>query len=282
MKNEVIYIKDLSFRYKDEGPNVLKSIDLSIYEGEWISILGHNGSGKSTLAKFFNALYVPDGKIGQVIVNGFDTIHDRHTSEIRRSVAMVFQNPDNQIVAPTVRDDIAFGLENAGIRREEMVIRVAESIEKLGLTGLEQEEPHQLSGGQKQRVAIAGAFALKPKVLVLDEATSMLDPVGRKKVLDIARTLQKEENMTVVTITHDVNEALYSDRVVVMKQGTLLYDMTPGELMNDPSALKEGELKPPFIIEVAQELREYGIDLPDGVMTEEELVNELCKLKQNR
>ncbi|UCZ53398.1 energy-coupling factor transporter ATPase [Bacillus shivajii] len=282
MENEMIYIKDLSFRYREQDPLVLNAIDLSIYEGEWITILGHNGSGKSTLAKFFIALYTPDENMGQVIVNGFDSSTARNLTDIRRSVAMVFQNPDNQIVAPTVRDDIAFGLENAGIPRHEMLVRVSESIEKLGLAGLEDEEPHRLSGGQKQRIAIAGAFALKPKVIVLDEATSMLDPSGRKEVLDIARTLQQNEKMTIVTITHDVTEALYSDRVIILKQGELLYDLPPKELFNHLSALEQSQLKPPFLFEVIQRLKERDIELPNGLMSEEELVNAICTLKQTK
>ncbi|WP_088036585.1 energy-coupling factor transporter ATPase [Evansella clarkii] len=279
MGNNIIEINHLSFRYRHSEELALKDVNLHVPYGQWVAVTGHNGSGKSTLARFLNALLIPDAE-GAVIIGGLNTKTEGCRQEIRRKAAMVFQNPDNQMVAPTVEDDVAFGLENAGVPYEEMVIRVQESIDKLGLTGLEKREPHRLSGGQKQRAAIAGAVAMKPELLILDEATSMLDPSGRAEVIDQVQKLRDSENMTILTITHDLNEAALADRIVVMREGEIIGDGTPAQIFRQEDLLKEASLKKPFIIELIASLREKEVDIPEEVTTEEELVNHLCRLKQ--
>ncbi|PYZ91886.1 energy-coupling factor transporter ATPase [Salipaludibacillus keqinensis] len=277
MTNE-LSVEHLHFRYHEQAPYVLKDIWLTVPTGEWLTILGHNGSGKSTLAKFFNALLVPTE--GGVISCGMDTKDEHQWTNIRRQVAMVFQNPDNQIVAPTVEDDVAFGLENAGIPYDEMRERVYSSIERLGLKGLETQEPHSLSGGQKQRVALAGALALKPRIIVLDEATSMLDPTGKKEVLAMVQKLKEEENITIISITHDVSEAMIADRIVVLNEGQLVLEGTPREILKDDETLKKSSLSAPFSVQVANELRKHHVAIADDVFSEEELINALCTYKQ--
>ncbi|RKL65354.1 energy-coupling factor transporter ATPase [Salipaludibacillus neizhouensis] len=277
MPNE-ISVCNLSFRYQDSTPYVLKDISLTVKKGEWLTILGPNGSGKSTLAKFFNALLIP--LTGEVVSCGKNTVDSAEWSSIRRDVSMVFQNPDNQLVAPTVEDDVAFGLESAGIPYDEMHQRVKDCIQRLGLEGFEKTEPHNLSGGQKQRVALAGALALKPKVIVLDEATSMLDPQGRNEVLTIVRKLNKEDGVTIIAITHDVNEAIASDRVIVLNDGSIVYEGIPRELLANREILRANNLSSPFIVDVARELRKYQILIDENVLTHEELVNAICSYKR--
>ncbi|SDZ62774.1 energy-coupling factor transport system ATP-binding protein [Evansella caseinilytica] len=279
-KKEVIRVENLSFQYTASEADVLKNINLSIHEGEWTAIAGHNGSGKSTLAKFFNALFIPAPDRGQVYIHGTSTSEKKYWSSIRKKVAMVFQNPDNQIVAPTVEDDVAFGLENAGVPHEEMVRLVKESIDIMGLSGLERQEPHHLSGGQKQRVGLAGALALRPDILVLDEAASMLDPQGRKEVLDCVARLREHYNMTIITITHDLNEALRANRMIVMKEGVVIGDDTPRNIFKNKTLLDQAGLKQPFLFQMINALNEQGILVDGDMMTEEELVGALCKLKQ--
>ncbi|GEL07440.1 energy-coupling factor transporter ATPase [Salisediminibacterium halotolerans] len=274
----VIEVKEVSFRYGENDADVLKNVNVTIEQGEWVSILGPNGSGKSTLAKFFNALLVP-GK-GEVVSCGLSTGRERNWTAVRRQVGMVFQNPDNQIVAPTVQDDVAFGLENAGIPFKEMEKRVAENIDQLGLNGLENEEPHRLSGGQKQRVAIAGAMALHPRVLVFDEAMSMLDPNGKQEVLQMMHTLRREHDMTIISITHDVEEALSADRLLVLYEGKVLASGSPSAVLEDSALLEEAKLMPPFARRLQQKLAGRGIFLPAAVLRDEELVQQLCRLKQ--
>lgn len=277
VQEKIIKFNNVSFRYEERSPLVIKNVSLTIYKGEWVSIVGHNGSGKSTLAKFMNALYVPES--GEVFVDNMLTKNEETHKHIRRKVAMVFQHPDNQFVAPTVEDDVAFGLENSGVPYETMVQLVQESIDKMGLNGLEKHEPHRLSGGQKQRVALAGAIAMRPEVLVLDEATSMLDPSGRNEVMRFVQKLQIEEKMTIVTITHDLTEATLSDRIVVMKDGEIIGEGTPQRILSDSQLLREARLKEPFIIKLTNKLREKGIELPNHILSQEQLVEELCKLK---
>ena len=278
MDQEIIKIGNLSFRYDESDPLVLENINLSIFAGEWVSIVGHNGSGKSTLAKCMNALYVPED--GDVIVDTHSTKREDSHPTIRRHVAMVFQNPDNQFVAPTVEDDVAFGLENSGVENKEMRRIVQESIDRMGLSGLEKLEPHHLSGGQKQRVALAGAIAMRPKVLILDEATSMLDPTGRNEVITYVEKLQREEKMTIISITHDLDEAILSDRVIVMKRGKIVEQGPPQQILSNRELLESTYLKEPFIFHLTRLLGEEGIELPDDIMSKEELVRELCILRE--
>ncbi|MBU9710777.1 energy-coupling factor transporter ATPase [Evansella tamaricis] len=282
MNKDIVRIHNLSFQYRPNEPYVLTDINLTIKEREWITIVGHNGSGKSSLAKFLNALFIPD-EDGEVYIYGLNTKERQNQGKVRKLVAMVFQNPDNQLVAPTVEDDVAFGLENTGVPREEMIERVKESIKIMGLEGFEKQEPHRLSGGQKQRVAIAGVIAMKPKVVVLDEATSMLDPVGRKEVMEYIRRVHNDVNMTVIMITHDLNEALFSDRIIVMKEGKILKDAPPIEVLRDEELLKKSLLKPTFEFEVQSKLKEKGINLFEispQITNQKELVDALCTWKQ--
>lgn len=274
-----IELKHVSYRYQDEGPDVLKDVNLCIRQGEWVTILGPNGSGKSTLAKMFNALLVPDA--GEILSLGYDTRDDHYWSSLRRRVGMVFQNPDNQLVAPTVQDDVAFGLENAGVSQDEMRRRVAERIAEFGLSGLENHEPHRLSGGQKQRVAIAGVMALAPDVIVFDEATSMIDPEGKEEVWSAMAKLRESRSMTLISITHDVDEAVLADRVIIMKDGRVFADGSPREMLRDTARLKEARLVPPFASTVTDELKEHGVVLTENILTEEELIKALWTYTQN-
>ncbi|QKS69703.1 energy-coupling factor transporter ATPase [Paenalkalicoccus suaedae] len=272
----MISVDSLSFRYQGAEQDALHDITFTVKKGEWLAVLGHNGSGKSTLAKCLNGLYLPSS--GTVTAAGFDTRSDETVMQLRRRVGMVFQNPDNQLVATTVSDDVAFGLENAGIEREQMRKRVKESISLLGLTGLEASEPHRLSGGQKQRVALAGIMALEPDVVILDEATAMLDPKGRSEVLAMIHTL-RERGVTIITITHDVSEAVDADHLLVLKDGRTVTHAPPKEVFRDDAILAHAGLVAPYAVQVARALQARGIALPD-VMTEEELVMALCTYTQ--
>lgn len=273
---KMIEVQNVFFRYNETEDDVIKNVSFSLDEGEWLAILGHNGSGKSTLAKLLNGLLQPYS--GTVTVCGFQTNDDSHIWNIRSQVGVVFQNPDNQFVGTTVLDDVAFGLENNGIPREEMLARIHDSLRKVQMENFLEHEPHRLSGGQKQRVAIAGIIALKPKIIILDEATSMLDPKGRKEVIDVVRNLNKTENITVISITHDVEEAMFADRIIVMNQGEKVLEGRPQDIFTTYSdKLKEYKLDVPFIIQLKQKLAERGIVLSEQSLTQEELVEELWK-----
>ena len=275
---EVIQVENVHFRYHEDGEDVVKGVSFSVYEGEWLAIVGHNGSGKSTLAKLINGLLLPNQ--GQVLVDGYSSQHEEALWDIRRRVGVVFQNPDNQFVGTTVLDDVAFGLENMGVPREEMVERIHESLQKVQMTDFLDHEPHRLSGGQKQRVAIAGVIALKPLVMILDEATSMLDPKGRKEVIRVVRELNRTERITVISITHDLDEALTADRMIVMKEGELALEGKPSSLFkNHGDFLKHCGLDLPFVIQLKKKLAEEGIILSDDALTQEDLVKELWTLK---
>jgi energy-coupling factor transport system ATP-binding protein len=272
----IISVKDVTFFYPGEETATLKNVSLDVYKGEWLSIVGHNGSGKSTLAKLLNGLLLPNE--GTVNVSEFVTAREDDIWEIRRQVGMVFQNPDNQFVGTSVQDDIAFGLENFGIPREEMIKRINESVQRVGMEAFLNQEPHQLSGGQKQRVAIAGILAQKPSVIVLDEATSMLDPIGRIEVMETVRELNQNEGITVISITHDLEEALSADRVVVMKMGEKAAEGKPDTIFQQRDLLKSAGLDLPFSLKLSEALRRQGVELDRGYLTQEELVNALWKL----
>jgi energy-coupling factor transport system ATP-binding protein len=272
----IISVKDVTFFYPGEETATLKSVNLNVYKGEWLSIVGHNGSGKSTLAKMLNGLLLPNE--GTVNVSEYVTARQDDMWEIRRQVGMVFQNPDNQFVGTSVQDDIAFGLENFGVPREEMIKRINESVERVGMEAFLNQEPHQLSGGQKQRVAIAGILAQKPSVIVLDEATSMLDPIGRIEVMETVHELNQNEGITVISITHDLEEALSADRVVVMKMGEKAAEGKPDTIFQQRELLKSAGLDLPFSLKLSEALRQQGIELDRGYLTQEELVNALWKL----
>lgn len=274
----MIQTEHMSHTYQDESGNVVYALDdvsLAIRKGEFVSIIGTNGSGKSTLAKHFNVLLTPSK--GTVTVLGMDTKDPKNLWDIRQHVGMVFQNPDNQIVAAVVEEDVAFGLENLGVEPSEIRRRVDEALASVNMTEYALHSPGLLSGGQKQRIAIAGVLAMKPDCIVLDEPTAMLDPVGRKEVLETVHRLNKEEGITIVYITHFMEEAVTSDRVVVMKNGKLLHDGTPREIFSQVPMLKELGLDVPVAAEVAAKLRLDGVSLSNEIITEEELGDQLCQ-----
>jgi len=248
---------------------------MEIEQGSYVAILGHNGSGKSTLAKLMNGLLLP--RDGVVTVNGYDTREQESLYEIRRTVGMVFQNPDNQIVGTTVEDDVAFGLENLGVEPAEMRNRIDEALQAVHMHAYAQQEPHRLSGGQKQRIAIAGVISMRPSVIVLDEATSMLDPQGRREVCSLIGRLNREEGITVITITHFPEEALDADRVIVMQQGSVYLDGPPREIFSRTEDLQSIGLDVPHAVRLRHHLVRHGVELPP-VLHQEELVEELCKL----
>ncbi|MBP1933055.1 energy-coupling factor transporter ATPase [Ammoniphilus resinae] len=270
----LIIFNNVSFAYPEKDM-VLKNIDLTIHSGEFLTIIGHNGSGKSTLAKMMNGLLLPSE--GEVQVSGLDTKNSSEIWKIRQTVGIVFQNPDNQFVAPTVYDDVAFGLENMGLPREEMIQRIDLALQQVSMTSFKDYEPHRLSGGQKQRVAIAGILAMRPKVIVFDESTSMLDPMGRKELLATTKALH-DEGFTIVGITHDLEESLQADRVIVMDHGEIALQGSPQEVFQHIDKLKNRKLDVPFSVEMAHRLREKGVPVPEGIWQREELVECLWKL----
>lgn len=275
MEYQVI-MEGLCFRYSDQEEMVLRDINLKVKKGEFVVIIGHNGSGKSTLAKHINALLVPS--LGKVEVMGMDTRDPAKAWEIRQRVGMVFQNPDNQLVAAVVEEDVAFGPENQGVPTVEIRKRVDEALREVGLYEYRTHGPHLLSGGQKQRVAIAGVLAMRPDCIVLDEATAMLDPRGRQEFMEVVRRLNKHEGKTIIHITHYMEEAVQADRVLVMDQGRIVLEGTPGEVFSKADRLKELGLDVPALTELALKLRKKGVQLPE-ILTEDEMVVELCRLK---
>ncbi len=271
-KETMIEVNHLSHLYVDENGNDVRALDdvnLTIQRGEFVAIIGTNGSGKSTLAKHFNVLLQPTE--GNVTVCGFDTLDDEHIWNIRQHVGMVFQNPDNQIVAAVVEEDVAFGPENLGVPSAEIRKRVDEALAAVNMTEYAEHSPHLLSGGQKQRIAIAGVLAMKPDCIVLDEPTAMLDPKGRLEVLETIHRLNKEEGITIVIITHFMEEAVTADRVVVMKNGVKLQEGTPREIFTQVDTLKDLGLDVPVAAEVASKLIHKGVDIPNDIITNDEL-----------
>lgn len=274
----MISIENLQHYYTDAEEQVVKALDgvsLEIEKGEFVAIIGANGSGKSTLARHLNALLLPTG--GRVSVNGLDTADEGNMWNIRQHVGMVFQNPDNQIVAAIVEEDVAFGPENIGVPGEEIAGRVTKALEAVGMSAYAKHAPHLLSGGQKQRIAIAGILALAPECIVLDEPTAMLDPRGRKEILTTVQRLNKEQGITIVYITHYMTEALAADRVVVMEQGRVRFQGTPREVFSRVQELEQLGLEAPLAAKVASELRASGVKLPQDIITDEELAQALCQ-----
>ena len=268
MSKNIIEVRDLSFHYPMNDRMVLEEVSLEIKRGEWIAIIGPNGSGKSTLAKMINGLLVPD--YGQIIVEGQELNQDT-VWDIRSSVGMVFQNPDNQFVGSTVEDDVAFGMENQGIERSEMVKRVHDALAAVRMEAFMDKEPARLSGGQKQRVAVASVIALRPDVIILDEATAMLDPKGRKEIIAIIDRLKENHDLTVISITHDINEASRADRIFVLNQGEIKLQASPEEVFSLGDELIEMGLDLPFAQKLYHALESRGLDLPKKYMDEEEL-----------
>ena len=263
MSNAIIEVQGLTFRYTTEegvAPTVLDRLNLAIEEGSFVAILGHNGSGKSTLAKHFNAILLPTE--GTVTVCGIDTADEARLLDIRRQVGMVFQNPDNQIVASVVEEDVAFAPENLGVPSDEIRRRVDAALQAVGMSGFARHAPHLLSGGQKQRVAIAGVLAMEPRCLVLDEPTAMLDPVGRQEVLDVVRRLNREQGITVILITHHMDEAALADRLIVMHDGRIVGDGAPARVFQDVDGLRRLGLEVPETVSLMYELRRNGVNAP--------------------
>jgi len=272
MRDAVVSLNNVSFQYENQNRYALHNVSFDIYEGEWLAIVGHNGSGKSTMAKLLNGLQFPQQ--GEIMVCGMK-LNEESIWEIRKKLGMVFQNPDNQFVGTTVQDDVAFGLENHGITRDDMIIRVEDSLKKVKMHHFLNQEPHHLSGGQKQRVAIAGVLALRPSIIILDEATSMLDPKGRGEVLETVRALKEEKSLTVISITHDLDEAAKADRIIVMNQGEVYREGSPEDIFSMDDELVHLGLDIPFSIKMSNAFRARGFDLSKHYLSEEELVNEL-------
>ena len=276
---EMIKTQDLAFTYPGTEDQVntraLRGVDVTIERGSFVVILGHNGSGKSTLAKTFNAVLLPSG--GKVYVEGMDTMDESLLLEIRRRVGMVFQNPDNQIVANVVEEDVAFAPENLGVPSDEIRKRVDDALEAVGMTQFVKHAPHLLSGGQKQRIAIAGVLAMKPECIVLDEATAMLDPIGRREVLAAVEKLNREQGITVVLITHHMNEAEHADRVIVMNDGLVVMDGKPREVFTRKKELEDIGLAVPDTVSLLFSLREAGMDVPVDAITVEKCADVIAK-----
>lgn len=272
MVASIVQIENVSFKYDLQEEYVLNDVSFNINKGEWLAIVGHNGSGKSTLAKLLNGLQFAEK--GSITIGG-TKLSEETVWDTRKMVGMVFQNPDNQFVGTTVQDDVAFGLENHGVPREEMIIRVQEALEQVKMSQFLLQEPHHLSGGQKQRVAIASVLALKPAIIVLDEATSMLDPKGREQVLETIRELKNDNELTVVSITHDLEEAAKADRMIVMNRGQVYKEGTPKEIFQLEEELISLGLDIPFSVKLSKKLKELGVTLDKHFLSEEELVKQL-------
>ena len=281
----IIEAAKLVFEYKkydengqvEEVKKAVDGVDLNNKKGQFIAILGHKGTGKSTLAKHINAILVPTE--GTLYVDGKDTRKEENVWDIRSSAGMVFQNPDNQIIGSVVEEDVGFGPENMGVPTEEIWQRAEESLRCCGMWEYRKASPNKLSGGQKQRVAIAGVVAMHPKCIVLDEPTAMLDPAGRREVLRTVRALNQVENVTVILITHYMEEVIYADQVIVMDEGKIVMQGTPKEIFSQVDQLKQYRLDVPQVTLLAHELRKAGLDLPEGILSREELVKNLCQLK---
>ncbi|MEG2934940.1 MAG: energy-coupling factor transporter ATPase [Clostridium sp.] len=280
MKENMIQCKDLYYEYiKEDGEskNALDGVNLDIKQGEFLVVLGHNGSGKSTLAKHFNALNIPSS--GNVFIDGLDTKDTDKLWDIRKKIGMVFQNPDNQIVATIVEEDVAFGPENLGVEPSEIRLRVDEALKQVHMYDYRKHGPHLLSGGQKQRIAIAGILAMKTKCIVLDEPTAMLDPSGRKEVLNTMLELNRKFGITIVLITHFMEEAVNADRVIVLDKGKIINEGTPREIFSKVKIMKEIGLDVPQVTELAYELQKEGINISTDIINIDEMVDTLCQLK---
>lgn len=281
MDKLMVHSENLIYKYINsetkEEKFALNGVDLDVNDGEFLVVLGHNGSGKSTIAKHMNALLLPSG--GKIYINGMDTLDENNIWDIRSTAGMVFQNPDNQLVATIVEEDVAFGPENMGIEPAEIRKRVDESLKRVGMYEYRKHAPHLLSGGQKQRVAIAGILAMRPKCIVLDEPTAMLDPSGRKEVIDTIKELNREYGITIILITHYMEEAVEADRIVVMDNGNIVVQGTPKEVFREVPKMKEIGLDVPQVTELAYELNKSGIKISQQILTINEMVDAICQLK---
>jgi energy-coupling factor transport system ATP-binding protein len=276
----IISAQNVEFEYIGHDDNkvlALNNVSMDIKKGEFVAVLGHNGSGKSTLAKHFNALLLPS--MGTVYVKGLDTKIDENTWNIRQTAGMVFQNPDNQIVATIVEEDVAFGPENLGVEPGEIRRRVDEALKAVDMLDYAKDAPHYLSGGQKQRISIAGIIAMRPECIILDEPTAMLDPSGRKEVMETIKRLNKEEGITIILITHFMDEAVQADRVLVMQSGEVIMHGTPKDVFVEIGKLKSVGLDVPQVTELCSRLQNAGINIPLDILTVDEMVVEICRLK---
>lgn len=271
-----ILAQELSYTYEDAETPALQGLSVSVAPGEFIAVLGHNGSGKSTFAKLLNALYIPTG--GKLLVCGLDTQNEENVWDVRQHAGMIFQNPDNQLVATVVREDVAFGLENLGVPTDEMVQRIDKALEAVHMTEFAAAAPHTLSGGQKQRIAIAGVLAMEPEILIADEATAMLDPFGRRDVLDTVRRLNKEKGITVMWITHYMEEAAQADRVLVVSDGQLVLEGPPRQVFTQVDKMRQLHLDVPPMTDLDDQLRKAGMPLPEGILTVDEMAEEVTRL----
>lgn len=279
--DNIIEVKNITFNYTDDDDTqeaALENVSMEVKRGSFVTVIGHNGSGKSTLAKHMNGLFLPNE--GVVIVDGIDTANEEQIWDIRRTASMVFQNPDNQMVATVVDEDVAFALENIGLPSDEIRQRVDWALDTVGMTKFAKFSPSHLSGGQKQRVSIAGVLAMQPKVIIFDEVTAMLDPLGRKEIINTALKLNKELGITIINITHYMEEAINSDEIIVMNDGKCVARGTPKELFKKVDFLKELGLTVPVVTDVAHRLNKAGLDIPCNILTMEELTEALCQLKQ--
>ena len=279
MSKELMKVNHVSFTYDGQADQALTDVTLSVLEGEWLAIVGHNGSGKSTLAKLLNGLQFPES--GEIYVKD-QLLTNETVWDIRKEVGMVFQNPDNQFVGTTVQDDVAFGLENNGIPREVMVERLHWALESVKMGAFLDQEPHHLSGGQKQRIAIASVLALQPSIIILDEATSMLDPRGREELIELVRRLREEQKITVVSITHDLNEAAQADRIIVMNRGKVYKEGKPAEIFRMDEELSSIGLDIPFSIKLSKALYDQHVPISGRHLLFEQLVKELCALNSEK
>ncbi|NVS75250.1 energy-coupling factor ABC transporter ATP-binding protein [Listeria monocytogenes] len=278
MAESFVRLEHVFYKYEDTEKYAVKDVSISAQKGEWVALVGHNGSGKSTIAKLLNGLLSPEDGLIKI---GHFVLSEKNIWEIRRQVGMVFQNPDNQFVGATVQDDVAFGLENHGVPHDTMVERVESALNEVGMQSYALHEPARLSGGQKQRVAIAGVLALQPDVIILDEATSMLDPRGRAEVMETIRIMREQEDITVISITHDLDEVLFADRVIVMNKGEIHSEGTPKEIFQQADAMREIGLGVPFIIELQEKLVAGGFETGSTVLSEGALLDQLWKLNSN-
>ncbi|HCV2826681.1 energy-coupling factor ABC transporter ATP-binding protein [Listeria monocytogenes] len=278
MAESFVRLEHVFYKYEDTEKYAVKDVSVSAQKGEWVALVGHNGSGKSTIAKLLNGLLFPEDGLIKI---GHFVLSEKNIWDIRRQVGMVFQNPDNQFVGATVQDDVAFGLENHGVPHDTMVERVESALNEVGMQSYALHEPARLSGGQKQRVAIAGVLALQPDVIILDEATSMLDPRGRAEVMETIRIMREQEDITVISITHDLDEVLFADRVIVMNNGEVHSEGTPQEIFEQADAMREIGLGVPFIIELQEKLVAGGFETGSTVLSEGALLDQLWKLNSN-
>ena len=280
--SNAIEFKDVTFTYPESKAPVLKKINFKVKKGSWTALIGHNGSGKSTISKLINGLLLPDKDSGSVITVSGMNLNSENVWDIREKVGIVFQNPDNQFVGATVGDDVAFGLENRGVPRDQMVQIVKKVLSDVGMLDYIDAEPANLSGGQKQRVAIAGILAVEPEIIILDESTSMLDPSGRDQILKIIKRLMSEKNLTILSITHDIDEADMADNVIVLNDGKILAQASPTEIFSQTEMLRQIGLDIPFVDKLIYKLNQLGITIPKDVQTKDELKQYLCQLNSKK